>query len=71
MEEFSLKQRYLKLIDRHKAILLNKLDDLKSLDGDPFVKEIVKSQFYYMYKDCLEFFPEGTNDVEVIHVNKK
>jgi hypothetical protein len=43
MEEFTLKQRYLKLIDRHKAILMKKLDDLKSLDADPFIKEIIKS----------------------------
>ena len=59
MEALSLKQQYLKLIDRHKAILMKKLDDLKSLDNDPFVKEIVKSQFYYMYKDCMAFFPDA------------
>ena len=62
-EQLTLKQKYLKLIDRHKAIIMKKLDDLKSLDNDPFVKEIVKSQFYYMYKDCLEFFTdEVSND---------
>ena len=67
-EQFTLKQRYLKLIDRHKAIIMKKLDDLKSLDTDPFVKEIVRSQFYYMYKDCLEFF---TDDNEADCGNKK
>lgn len=58
MEELSLKQQYLKLIDRHKALLLLKLEDLKSLDATPLVKEIVKSQFFYMYQDCKAFFPD-------------
>ena len=59
MEKITMKQAYLKLIDKHKAILLTKLENLKSLDNDPFVKEIVKSQFHFLYKDAKDYLPEG------------